>query len=123
MTIPLIYYNCCALRYNDNLMVLRNAIVPKIRVAASNHILGGVQIYERIIDLQGGQINEPPRLGDTFSLPFLPATSSSLSGTLKRLFGLTRRPSRALDPSCALLLVLRYKVTVRRSQAVSKLQT
>ena len=48
------------------------------------------------------------------SLPFLRATPSSPARTLEELFELTRRPSRALDSSCALLPELqRYKDTVR----------
>ena len=48
-----------------------------------------------------------------FSLPFFPATPSSTSLTLERLFELARRPSRALDSPCALLPELqRYKDTV-----------
>ena len=37
-----------------------------------------------------------PSSGKYYSLPFLPATPSSLSGTLEGLFELTRRPSRVL---------------------------
>ena len=48
------------------------------------------------------------------SLPFLRATPSSPARTLEELFELTRRPSRALDSSCALLPELqRYKDTGR----------
>ena len=54
-----------------------------------------------------------PPWGNTI-LPFLPATPSSLSRTLKGLFELTQRPSRALDSPRALLPELqRYKDTVR----------
>ena len=55
-----------------------------------------------------------PSLGkDYFSL-FLLATPSSPSWTLEGLFDLTRRPSRALNLPCAVLLELqRYKDTVR----------
>ena len=75
----------------------------------SNQILEG----GRIVDLAGGQINEPS-LGKCYSLPFLPATPSSPSRTFEGLFELTRRPSRALDSPRALLLELqRYKDTVR----------
>ena len=64
---------------------------------------------KKIIDLPGGQINDPSS-GKHYSLPFLPATPSSPSRTLEGLFELTRRPSRALDLSHALLLELqRYK--------------
>ena len=55
-----------------------------------------------------------PSSGKYFSLPFLPATPSPPSRTLKGLFELTRRPSQALDSPCALLPELqRYKDTVR----------
>ena len=55
-----------------------------------------------------------PQSGKHFSLPFLPATPLSLSQTLEGLFGLTRRPSRALDLPRALLPELqRNKDTVR----------
>ena len=57
---------------------------------------------KKIIDLPGGKINDPS-LGKHYSLLFLPATPSSLSWTLEGLFELTRRPSRALDSSYALL--------------------
>ena len=67
----------------------------------------------KIIDLHGGQINDPSS-GKHFSLPFLPATPSSPSRTLEGLFELTRHPSRALDSPCALLPELRrYKDTGR----------
>merc|ERR1712077_13918 len=57
----------------------------------------------------GGQINDPSS-GKHYSLPFLPATPSSPSRTLKGLFELTRRPSRALDSPRVLLPELqRYK--------------
>ena len=49
-----------------------------------------------------------------FSLPFLPATSSSSSRTLERLFELTWPPSRALESSNALLPELqRNQDTIR----------
>ena len=55
-----------------------------------------------------------PHQGNTYSLPFLPATPSSPSRTLEGLFELTRRLSRALDSPRALLPELqRYKDTVR----------
>ena len=55
-----------------------------------------------------------PHRGKHFSLPFLPATPSSLSRTLEGLYELTRSPSRALDPPRALLAELqRIKDTVR----------
>ena len=55
-----------------------------------------------------------PSSGKHYSLPFLPATPSSLSQTLKRLFELTRRPSRALaSPRALFPEILRYKDTVR----------
>ena len=67
----------------------------------------------KLIDLPGVQINDPSS-GKHYSLPFLPATPSSPSRTLKGLFELTRRPSRALDSPRALLPELqRYKDTVR----------
>ena len=49
-----------------------------------------------------------------YSLPFLPATPSSPSRTLKGLFELTWRPSQALDSPGALLPELqRYKDTLK----------
>ena len=55
-----------------------------------------------------------PYRGINFSLPFLPATPSSPSRTLKGLFELTRRPSRALESLRVLPPELqRYKDTVR----------
>ena len=72
-----------------------------------------VSILLKLIDLPGGQINDPSS-GKHYSLPFLPATPSSPSRTLEGLFELTRRPSRALDSPRALLPELqRYKDTVR----------
>ena len=53
-----------------------------------------------------------PHRGEYYSLSSLPVTPSSR--TLEGPFELTRRPSRALDSPCALLLELqRYKDTVR----------
>ena len=67
----------------------------------------------KIIDLPGGQINDPS-LGKHYSLPFLPATPSSPSRTLEGLFELTRRPSQALaSPRAVLPELQRYKDTVR----------
>ena len=55
-----------------------------------------------------------PSLGKHSSFLFLSATPSSPSRTLKGLFELTQRPSRALDLSRALLPELqRNKDTVR----------
>ena len=54
------------------------------------------RLVTKIIDLPGGQINDPS-LGKHYSLPFLPATPLSQSQTLERLFELSRRPSRALN--------------------------
>ena len=72
-----------------------------------------VSFLWKIINLPGGQINDPSS-GKHFSLPFLPATPSSPSRTLEGLFELTWRPSRALDSPRALLPELqRYKDTVR----------
>ena len=72
-----------------------------------------VSFLRKLIDLPGGQINDPSS-GKHYSLPFLPATPSSPSRTLEGLFELTRRPSRALDSPRALLPELqRYKDTVR----------
>ena len=69
----------------------------------------------KLIDLPGGQINDPSS-GKHYSLPFLPATPSSPSRTLEGLFELTRRPSRALDSPRALLPELqRYKDTVNNN--------
>ena len=63
--------------------------------------------------INGGQINGPS-LRKQYSLPFLPATPSSPSRTLERLFELTRRPSRALElPSALLPELQRNKDTVR----------
>ena len=68
---------------------------------------------KRFIDLPGGKICYPSSR-KYYSLPFLPATPSSLSRTLEGLFELTGRPSRAHDSPHALLLELqRYKGTVR----------
>ena len=52
-----------------------------------------VPFLYKIMDLPGGQINEPFS-GKYYSLPFLPATPSSLSRTLKGLFELTQCPLR-----------------------------
>ena len=49
-----------------------------------------------------GQINGPSS-GKCFSLPFLPAISSTPSWTLEGLFEMTQLPSRALDSPRALL--------------------
>ena len=62
-------------------------------------------LFVKIIDLPGGQINDPLS-GKNFFLPFLPATPSSPSRTLEELFELTWRPSRALGSPRALLLEL-----------------
>ena len=67
---------------------------------------------QKIINLLGGQINDSSS-GKYFSLPFLPATPSSLSWTLEGLFELTRRPSRALDSPALLPELQRNKDTVR----------
>ena len=68
---------------------------------------------KNIIDLPGGQFNDP-QSAKYFSLPILPATPSSPSRTLEGLFELTRCPSRALDLPPALLTELqRNKDTVR----------
>merc|ERR1711923_60177 len=70
-------------------------------------------LCKKLIDLPGGQINDPSS-GKHYSLPFLPATPSSPSRTLEGLFELTRRPSRALNSPRALLPELqRHKDTVR----------
>ena len=63
----------------------------------------------KIIDLPGGQINDPFS-GKHYSLPFLPATPSFPSRTIEGLFELTRRPSRALHSPCALLPELQRSV-------------
>ena len=55
-----------------------------------------VSFLWKIIDLPGGQINDPSS-GKHYSLPFLPATPSSPSRTLEGLFELKRCPSRALN--------------------------
>ena len=72
-----------------------------------------VSFLWKIIDLPGGQINDPS-WEKQYSLPFLLETPLSLSRTFEGLFELTWRPSRALDLPRALLLELqRYKDTVR----------
>ena len=53
---------------------------------------------KKIVDLPGGQINDPSS-GKHYSLQFLLATPSSLSRTLEGLFELTQLPSRALGLS------------------------
>ena len=75
-----------------------------VEAARSGHPLKFLlfTLCKKIIDLAGGQINDPST-GKDFALPFLPATPLSLSWTLERLFVLTRLPSRALDSPCALL--------------------
>ena len=62
------------------------------------------------MELPGGQINDP--LSGKYILnPFLPATPSTLPLTLARI-ELTRRPLRACNSPCVLLLELqRYKDT------------
>ena len=50
-------------------------------------------LFVEIIDLPGGQSNDPLS-GKYFYLPFLPATPSSLSRTFEGLLELTQRPSR-----------------------------
>ena len=69
------------------------------RGVASSHISGG-QMGQKIIN---------------FSLPFLPATSSSLTQTLEGFFELTQRPSSALHCSPHWLLpeLYTYKDIVR----------
>ena len=70
-------------------------------------------LCKKIIDLPGGQINDPLS-GKHYSLLFLQATPSSPSRTLEGLFELTLRPSPALDSPHTLLPELqRYKYTVR----------
>ena len=66
-----------------------------------------------------------PSLGKHYSLQFLPATALSPLRTLKGLFELTQRPSRALDSPRALLTELqRYKdtaeVTGNRQQQLTQ---
>ena len=63
---------------------------------ATNSIFFCFLFVKKIIDLPGGQINDPSS-GKHYSLLFLPETPLSPSRTLERLFELTRRPSRALD--------------------------
>ena len=64
--------------------------------------------------LPGGQINDPSS-GERYVLLFLPATHSSLPGTLEGLFGLTWLPSKAPSISSRklLLTLYRYKAKVR----------
>ena len=72
-----------------------------------------VSFLKKIIDLPGGQINDPSS-GKHYSLPFLPATPSSPSWTLEGLFELTRSPSRALNLDAYIASELqRCKDTVR----------
>ena len=79
---------------------------------ATNSIFS-VSFLWKLIDLPGGQINDPSS-GKRYSLPFLPAIPSSPSRTLEGLFELTRRPSQALDAPHALLPKLeRYKDNVK----------
>ena len=60
------------------------------------------------------ELTDDPSLRKDSFLSLHPATSLSLSQTIKGLFELTWRPSRALDSPCALLPKLqRYKDTVR----------
>ena len=67
----------------------------------------------KIIDLPGGQINDPWSQ-KYFSLSLLPATPLSLFWNLEGLFELTRCPSKALNLPRALLPELqRNKDTVR----------
>ena len=80
---------------------------------ATNSIFFCLLFLKKIIDLPGGQINDPSS-GKHYSLPFLPAPHSSPSWTLEGLFEQTVHPSRALDSLCALLSkLLRIKNTVR----------
>ena len=71
----------------------------------------------KIIDLHGGQINDPSS-GKHFSLPFLPATPSSPSRTLEGLFELKLRPSRALDSTRMLLPELQRITDTARCAAL-----
>ena len=50
----------------------------------------------------------PVKQGNTILLMFLPATPFSPSRTLERLFELTWRPSRAIDPLILSLLEGKY---------------
>ena len=94
---------------NENLEIIELLLDNKVRMV----LLGTGKIGKQFIDLPGWQNNDPSS-GKHYSLPFLRATPSSLSRTLKGLFELTRRPSRALDSPRALLPELqRYKDTVR----------
>ena len=83
-----------------------------VRNMADNPVAGrpltqffSVSSLWKIIDLPGGQINDPSS-GKHYSLPFLPATPSSPSRILEGLFELTRCPSKALDSPRALPLEL-----------------
>ena len=79
---------------------------------ATNSIFSGSFLW-KIIELPGGQINDPSP-GKHYSLPFLSVTPSSPSRNLEGLFELTQRPSRALASPRALLLELqRNKDAVR----------
>ena len=60
----------------------------------------------KIIDVPGGQINDPLS-GKNYSIPVLPAIPSSLSRILEGLFELKQRPSRVLNWPRALLPELR----------------
>ena len=71
-----------------------------------------VSFLRKLIDLPGGQINDPSS-GKQYSLPFLPATPSSPSWTLEGLFELTRCPSRA--PTCLVSCFQNYRDTRTQS--------
>ena len=69
---------------------------------ATNSIFFCFLFLWKLIDLPGGQINDPSS-GKHYCLPFLPATPSSPSWTLEGLFELKQCISRALDLPPALL--------------------
>ena len=72
---------------------------------------------------KGGQSGKNPLLGNQYSLPFLPATPTSASQTLKVPFEPTLRTSRALDSQHAFLLETHKYSTRRPSGALrSRLQ-
>ena len=62
---------------------------------ATNLIFLLFPFYKKIIDMPGGQINDPLS-GKDISLPFLPEKPLSPFQTIEGLFELTRHPLRAL---------------------------
>ena len=82
------------------------------RGVASNQILGGPYLGKKSLICLEAKSMTPCQVHISF--PFLPATPSPRSQTLKGLFELSRHPSRALDSPCALHPELHsYMDTVR----------